>query len=106
MKRLKCELDIDEVDENRYDDCRHYDCCLDQASALRWRSFTCKDCAEYKEKENKLEGMFLTGPDEQTFPPAVGGLSPTHAERKRWTAIMKELGIELYNRTDHLRSRG
>ena len=50
MKRLDETLDIREINLHRKDDCKFYDKCLNEASAKRWRSFSCLDCRKFEKK--------------------------------------------------------
>jgi hypothetical protein len=44
MKRMEQTLEITAVGEHRHEECIHYMACLEEASALLWPSFSCRDC--------------------------------------------------------------
>ena len=47
MKRLEQPLEIAGVCEHRREECIHYMGCLEEASALLWPSFSCRECPLY-----------------------------------------------------------
>ncbi len=44
MKKIERPLDLNSIESHRREDCVHYRQCLEEASALLWPSFSCKDC--------------------------------------------------------------
>ena len=44
MKRIEQPLEITAVAAHRHEECVHYTACLEEASALLWPSFSCRDC--------------------------------------------------------------
>jgi hypothetical protein len=48
MKKLEETLDIHDISLHRRDDCKNYGRCLDEASAKRWRSFSCLYCEKFE----------------------------------------------------------
>ncbi|MBN2716132.1 MAG: hypothetical protein JXX14_09780 [Deltaproteobacteria bacterium] len=54
MKKLDATLTENEALLHRKDDCCNYDRCLDKAATLRWRSFSCIGCSEYKQDFHQL----------------------------------------------------
>lgn len=51
MRKVNQPLKIENVRIHRREDCSYYDKCLEEASALMWQSFSCKDCQFYTKKE-------------------------------------------------------
>lgn len=62
MKKLEETLDIREISLHRRDDCKNYVCCLSEASAKRWRSFSCLYCENF-EREVRLVPLLRKGID-------------------------------------------
>jgi len=54
MKKLDETLSINEATSHRREDCRYYDQCLNEASAKRWRSFSCEGCDMFEECDKAL----------------------------------------------------
>ena len=54
MKKLDATLTECEVMLHRNDDCENYDQCLDKAAMLRWRSFSCIGCGDYRQEFNQI----------------------------------------------------
>jgi len=47
MKKISQPLDFHLVMDHRREDCVHYAGCLEEASAMLWQSFSCKNCKQY-----------------------------------------------------------
>lgn len=59
-------LDYDDVDRCREMDCLYYAQCLSFSARVRWRSWHCRQCPQYK----AMRGELVSG-DERTAGPAA-----------------------------------
>ena len=58
MIKLRRSLWINEIDENRFENCTFYEKCLYEAAVLKWRSFSCRGCEKYESNESvKIENL-------------------------------------------------
>jgi hypothetical protein len=69
MKKLDITLTENEALLHRKDDCGNYDHCLSKAATMRWQSFSCIGCSNYRQdlhqhvpqlrKSSSLAGVLL-----------------------------------------------
>jgi hypothetical protein len=50
MQKIPHTLKIEMVRIHRREDCNYYEVCLQEASALMWQSFSCKECRFFSER--------------------------------------------------------
>jgi len=54
MEKICQPLEFNDVNEHRRDNCIHYGGCLEEASAMLWPSFSCKNCKQFIASDNNV----------------------------------------------------
>ncbi len=74
---------------HRRESCEHYDDCLDEAVANKWKSFSCLGCTNHKLKVVVVEIY----PDAPAEPPELGAMAGSQLSMLL-TEKMKKFGIQ------------
>lgn len=53
MHKIDRPLTLNAVVRHRREECTHYECCLEEASALLWPSFSCEGCRLFSQRTNQ-----------------------------------------------------
>jgi hypothetical protein len=54
MKKLERTLEYRTVTDHRRENCVHYEGCLEEASALLWQSFSCRECQMFSRRPSPV----------------------------------------------------
>jgi len=102
MKLLATELQYDEIEQHRKDDCVNYSNCLEEVAKMERKtyrdegSFSCQDCKDYKKVDEdyrrytRKDSSALTYPD---YKPMKGGIQ---AFKKQLLEAMKRNGFQTF----------